>query len=54
MKKQNYEKPIASFIAFYSEKDINSDMSGYGGTTGNLNGVIGGSDLGDEIPEGVE
>ena len=54
MKKQNYEKPIASFIAFYSEKDINADMSGYGGATGEVGGVIGGSGLGEEIPEGIE
>ena len=27
MNKQNYEKPMASFIAFYSEKDLASEQS---------------------------
>ena len=37
MKKQNYEKPMASFMAFYSEKDIAENQSVWDHTQTNPN-----------------
>ena len=55
---RNYEKPIASFLAFYSEKDIASTQSiqDYAGTNanGSIPGFSGNTSVGGEIEEGVE
>ena len=57
MNKQNYEKPLASFIAFYSEKDIASNMplGEYAGTgTAGGSGVSGGAGIGGEVEDNEE
>lgn len=54
MKKQNYEKPIASFIAFYSERDIteNNSIGTIDDYVTDANGTSGNLSLGDTLRPG--
>jgi hypothetical protein len=55
MNKKIYEKPLANFLAFYSEKDITSEQNVNDYVGGDLSGgVSGGAGLGGEIEDGVE
>ena len=54
MNKQKYEKPLASFIAFYSEKDITATQNIDDYMGGDLPTVSGGTGLGGEIEDGIE